>query len=403
MLQEFRVDNFKSLINIVFKPQEINLLLGKNNSGKTNLCQALQFVGASSLFALDECAEQVAGGRFGMTNFAFDKSTIDFYLRAKVPYEEEALVFEYELTISPTTDPFGEESVRVEEERLIVTGGKLNCGRSCTPFDKTILLNNIFGQTQLLHEEKFMDGIENYIETSAPRTATMLQRLYDGENNPRANHFKRYLSNWICYDFSPTAMKAAMRGADFKPNERFLFADGNNLSSVLYRLKTSYERDYRKLLKVIQEIEPKLDLINFHVVSDSSAVFMLFEDSEGHSLPAWNASNGTLRFLALAYILLIQSTTDFRPLLMIEEPENDIYVGFLKTLLEMTDRSQGPQIIFTSHAPYFIDLFDEYLDGIFALDRDEQHTSITQPNIAEVKARLEHFPLGEQHFREMLG
>ena len=43
MLQEFRVDNFKSLINIVFKPQEINLLLGKNNSGKTNLCQALQF------------------------------------------------------------------------------------------------------------------------------------------------------------------------------------------------------------------------------------------------------------------------------------------------------------------------------------------------------------------------
>ena len=84
MLQEFRVDNFKSLINIVFKPQEINLLLGKNNSGKTNLCQALQFVGASSLFALDECAEQVAGGRFGMTNLAFDKSTIDFYLRAKV-------------------------------------------------------------------------------------------------------------------------------------------------------------------------------------------------------------------------------------------------------------------------------------------------------------------------------
>ncbi len=32
MLQEFRVDNFKSLINIVFKPQEINLLLGQNNS-----------------------------------------------------------------------------------------------------------------------------------------------------------------------------------------------------------------------------------------------------------------------------------------------------------------------------------------------------------------------------------
>ena len=88
---------------------------------------------------------------------------------------------------------------------------------------------------------------------------------------------------------------------------------------------------------------------------------------------------------------------------MIEEPENGIYVDVLKTLLEMA--SQPPvraQLVFTSHAPYFIDLFDEYLDGIFVLHRGEQHTSITQPNVDDVKARLEHFPLGEQHFRELL-
>ena len=389
MLQEFRVDNFKSLINIVFKPQEINLLLGKNNSGKTNLCQALQFVGASSLFALDECAEQVAGGRFGMTNFAFDKSTIDFYLRAEVPYEEEFLVFEYELTISPPKSRMGE--IRVDREILTVTGGK---------FDKTVLLNNISGRIQLLDEKDFMDGMENYFETSASRDATMLQRLYDSENNVCVNRFKRYLSNWICYDLSATAM----RGSNYKPNEVFLNSDGSNLASVLYWLKTHNERDYRKLMKVMQVIEPKFDIINFPVGSES-VVVMLFEDSERYSLPFWKASNGTLRFLALSYVLLIQSqrVMDSRPLFMIEEPENGIYVGFLKTLLEMTDRSQGPQIFFTSHAPYFIDLFDGYLDGIFVLNRDEQHTSITQPDIDKVEKRLEDLPLGEQHFREMLG
>ena len=389
MLQEFRVDNFKSLINIVFKPQEINLLLGKNNSGKTNLCQALQFVGASSLFKLDECADRVAGGRFGMTNFAFDKSTIDFYLRAEVPYEEEFLVFEYELTISPPKSRMGE--IRVDREILTVTGGK---------FDKTVLLNNISGRIQLLDEKDFMDGMENYFETSASRDATMLQRLYDSENNVCVNRFKRYLSNWICYDLSATAM----RGSNYKPNEVFLNSDGSNLASVLYWLKTHNERDYRKLMKVMQVIEPKFDIINFPVGSES-VVVMLFEDSERYSLPFWKASNGTLRFLALSYVLLIQSqrVMDSRPLFMIEEPENGIYVGFLKTLLEMTDRSQGPQIFFTSHAPYFIDLFDGYLDGIFVLNRDEQHTSITQPDIDKVEKRLEDLPLGEQHFREMLG
>lgn len=387
MLQEFRVDNFKSLINIVFKPQEINLLLGKNNSGKTNLCQALQFVGATSLFKLDECADRVADGRFGMTNFAFDKSTIDFYIRAKMPYEKEALAFEYELTISPPKD--GMEEVKVDREILTVTGGK---------FEQTILLKNISGRIQLLDEKDFMDGMVNYFETGASRDATMLQRLYDSENNVCVNRFKRYLSNWICYDLSATAM----RGSDYKPNEVFLNSDGSNLASVLYWLKIHNERDYRKLMKVMQVIEPKFDIINF-LVGSESVVVMLFEDSDGHSLPARNASNGTLRFLALTYVLLIQPTMDLRPLIMIEEPENGIYVGFLKTLLEMTDWPQGPQIIFTSHAPYFIDLFDKYLDGIFVLDRDEQHTSITQPDIDEVKTRLEHFPLGEQHFREMLG
>ena len=387
MLQEFRVDNFKSLINIVFKPQEINLLLGKNNSGKTNLCQALQFVGASSLFALDECADRVAGGRFSMTNFAFDKSTIDFYVRAEMPYEEENQVFEYELTISPPKSRMGE--IKVDQEILTITGGK---------FDKTVLIENISGRIRLLHEKNFIAGTENYVETSAPRDTTMLQRLYDLETNARANHFKRYLGNWICYDFSPTAM----RGSDYKPNEVFLNSDGSNLASVLYWLKTHNERDYRKLMKAMQVIEPKFDIINFSVGSES-VVVMLFEDLDGHSLPAWNASNGTLRFLALAYVLLFQPTMNLRPLLMIEEPENGIYVGFLKSLLEMTDQSQGPQIIFTSHAPYFIDLFDGYLDGIFVLNRGKQHTSITQPDIDKVKKRLEELPLGEQHFREMLG
>ena len=99
MLQEFRVDNFKSLINIVFAPTAANLLLGMNNSGKTNLCQALRFISGSSSASLDICADW-CGGRWGMTSFALDKSTVDFHVRATVPYNREELAFEYSLTWS---------------------------------------------------------------------------------------------------------------------------------------------------------------------------------------------------------------------------------------------------------------------------------------------------------------
>jgi AAA15 family ATPase/GTPase len=35
MLRRLRIDNFKSLINVTFEPGLVNLVVGKNNSGKT--------------------------------------------------------------------------------------------------------------------------------------------------------------------------------------------------------------------------------------------------------------------------------------------------------------------------------------------------------------------------------
>lgn len=400
MLTEFRVDNFKSLINGVFTPQGMNLLLGKNNSGKTNLCQALQFVSSSALFPLDTCADGVCRGRFGMTNFALDKSTIDFYVRAHIHFRDEKLVFEYELTISPPRVGFVEAAVKLDHEVLSVTGGVFK--------ERAILLENTSGRIRLLDEKSLApvhasnassivpDG--SYIESTAPTDATMLQRLFDKKSNPLASCFRDYLAGWTYYDLSP----ASMRGSDYKPGTYILDFDGGNLASVLFLLKTGRERDYRRLLKVVREIEPHIDLINFLGNSEKN-VLMFFEDSAGHGLHSINASNGTLRFLAMAYILLYQPRGILSPLCIIEEPENGIYVGLLKTLLEMVDQSPGsPQLVFTSHAPYFIDIFDDHLGGLFVLNRRQGHTAITQPDIGTIKERLERFPLGEQHFREML-
>ena len=401
MLREFRVDNYKSLINGVFRPQGMNLLLGKNNAGKTNLCQALRFVAGSAFWSLDKCADVIARGRFGMTNFALDKLTIDFHVSAHIPFRNEKLRFEYALTISPPRSGFVDAKVRLDREVLSVTGGVFA--------ERTILLENDSGRIRLLDESNLVSASDSdsesrgfpghYRETTAPTDATMLQRLYEEESNARANCFKNYLGGWSYYDLSPSSM----RGTAYKPGTAILDPDGNNLASVLFMLKTSRERDYRRLLEVMRQIEPRLDLINFSVSAERS-VFMLLEDSSGHALPAINASNGTLRFLAMAYVLLSQSSKEPRsPLYIIEEPENGIYVGLLKTLLDMVDQSPGhQQLVFTSHAPYFIDIFDAHLRGLFVLNHRQGHTSITQPDIDVVKKRIESFPLGEQHFREMM-
>ena len=388
MLEEFRVDNFKSLINIVFQPHERNLLIGSNNSGKTNLCRALQFLSLSASLSLDQCAD-MAGGRFTLSSSALEKSKIDFYVRAVIPHHGELQTYEYELTISPPENTPGGSSVTLNREILSVSGNG---------FDKTVLMRNVDGETRILHEKKYSEGTEYYIFTTATQNATMLQHLYDPISHPRSYRFKMYLTTWTYYDLSPISM----RSSAYTPGAQILDSYGSNLASVLFHLKTSKERDYRKLLKIVRLIEPRLDAVNF-LGPSQNGVFMHFEDPNGYSLSVSNASNGTLRFLAMTYVLLMQFSLDLAPLCIVEEPENGIHVGFLKTLFGIVDQSSTePQVIFTSHSPYFIDLFDDHLDGIFIVDQSRGHTTIWQPDVETVRARLETFPLGEQHFREML-
>ncbi len=390
MLEEFRVDNFKSLINVNFSPREQNLLLGVNNAGKTNLCQALHFLAATARMPLQACAQAVLGGTHGVTNFYFEKDTVEFQVRASVPFAAEELAFSYTQILSVRPSSPSLPTLEVESEMLRVRS---------KDFDDVVLLENTRERVRLLHETGFLRGQSHYVETTAPREATMLHRLYDLESNPRANLFKQYLAAWQFYALSP----AAMRGFQHQLNQPVLMVSGENLASVIHHLKTTDERRYRRILSKLQEIDRRIDLINFDVAAEG-AILMLFEDSKGNRLPARSASSGTLRYLALLYIVCGQRLPGISPLIVVEEPENGIYVGHLKALLETAEDTQpGPQLVFTSHSPYFVDLFDNRLDSIFVLNRGEQHSSIVQPDVEQVKRRLEKFPLGEQHFREMLG
>ncbi len=388
MLHEFTVDNFKSLINVTFKPQEENLLLGANNSGKTNLCQAMLFLAISARGPLNIAAEQFAGGMSKITNFYLDKSTTDFHVKASVPFGSQLLTFMYDLTISSRSSVPSSPAIEVNRETLRVNG---------SGFEDVILLENDRDGIRLLSEQEYLQGHVNRLETSVPRDGTMLHFLYDRETAPRAVCFKEYLGAWMHYDLSASVM----RGIQHQPNNLALQARGDNLSSVIHILKTTDERRYRTLVSRLQEIDTGIDVINFFTSED--AIVMLFEDGKGNQLPATRASAGTLRFLALLYILTAQPSAASTPVLMIEEPENGLHVGMLKRLLEvMRETPSRPQVIFTSHSPYFIDLFDDHLDDVFVMKRGKEHSSIVQPDVEKVRSRLEKYPLGEMHFREML-
>jgi predicted ATPase len=139
----------------------------------------------------------------------------------------------------------------------------------------------------------------------------------------------------------------------------------------------------------------------------SSYILFLFEDKQGHAFSPQSMSDGTLRYLVLCglFVLLDEWSRGgvTGPLVMFEEPENGLYVGCLKPLMKKLDfNSPSGQCIFTSHNPYFIDLFDANPEGVHLMKPGLPSPSLVKPDPARLRKLLEDMPLGELHYRELL-
>lgn len=400
MLKRFHANNFRSLLNFEFRPSGINLLVGHNNAGKTNLCNALRFLGLSSMTSLENAAFSAVGETWNLTNAYVTKAlpNIELQIDCSLVHEGLPLEFSYKLVLTASTEnSVGREQVSLAEELLTVSGG---------PFAQTILLDNKNGQARLLHEEGFVQKRPDapyYAETLAPYDSTMLSKLYELKDNPRASLFKRYLRSWLYFNFSPDALRLP----DVLRESPFLRSDGANLGRSLNTLHNEDPRTEKKIIDAVKLVEPKLDLFSYRS-PDPEHVYLFLEDEEGHRFGSRSISDGTLRYLAIAYILVVlQKQTkelDVRPLVTIEEPENGLYVGHLKPLVERLDTSGAHgQFIFTSHSPYFIDLFDTNLEGIHLIKPGKPSSVLVKPDPEKVRKLLNDMPLGEIHFRELLG
>ena len=62
MLKKLKVHNFKTFLNAEFAFGPRHLLIGKNNSGKTNLVRLLQFLGLTATNELDQAVTWLPGG-----------------------------------------------------------------------------------------------------------------------------------------------------------------------------------------------------------------------------------------------------------------------------------------------------------------------------------------------------
>lgn len=396
MLKRFYVDNFRNLINVTIEPSQLNLVLGENNSGKTSFMHALALLRDTASLSLNDAIGAV-GTVGSLRNVYLEKNSLKLACTAAITIDVTEYEFSYELEILlPSTSALLPHNFvpEVKSEILRVTGGA---------FKSTALLSSDGAQANLLHERRFLDSRpeeDPIVRTRAPADSTMLQKLYELETNRLANTFKKYLLSWRFYAIDVSALRL-MKGGEF---ETVLQINGSNLAPVLYTIKSTNERLYRFILQAAKAIEPRLEILNFFKVGPDT-VIMVPEDAKGKRFDPVSISSGTLRFLAIATVLIplanLPPQQPYLPLVFIEEPENGIYVQLLKGLMDAAKHSQA-QLVFSTHSPYFIDLFDANLTGLHVFKRGDTHSTVVKPDPAKITSLLADLSLGEQHFRGLL-
>ncbi len=404
MIKKLRLHNFKTFLNFEIDLTRQHLLIGKNNSGKTNLCTAIRFLGATSRLDLPNAAAGcILGGIPEIRNCSYSGKMIDFSVTCELPFDESMLTFQYDLSMEITeagkSVGVGEVSLRLARERLLLNGGG---------FSDACLLDNDGQAAQTLDEEPRNRPQGLYKpKLVAPKNATMLSQLYELDTNRRAILFRRFLQSWMYFRLSSDSIRLGWREAERTGS--LYYADGRHLPSAIFKLKNEDDRRYRRLLERVRaHFEPDLEAINFLVSPDQGVV--PFVTLRGRPRASWAVlSDGTLLALALSQIIEQADASGDTvgappPVMLIEEPETGLYVGALRELMEGFEISSSrAQLIFTSHSPYFIDLFDRDLSSVTSLRKEGDVTSAMP--LDRQKAIIEQyrgdFSLGELHFKEM--
>ena len=402
MLKSLRLHNFKTFLNAEFHFAQRHLLIGKNNSGKTNLCAALRFLSMTRHVELAQACGMIPGGIAEVRNWHVKSNQIELSIECRLELDGRPIDFKYELVLAHewnsrlVTVP--EEPLKVVRERLAaIVDGQL----------ETMLLENDGRGSKLTHERQVFEERREDAHsavTLSPRNATMLSKLYElGDANRRAILFRNYLGSWRYFNLNPSEMRLAR--APTAPAWPFS-PDGSELANALFQLKNSDEPRYRRIIDRTRCIEPSLESVGFMIAPDQPP--LPFVSLQGQPRAGWpGLSDGTLRILALSCIIEVASMfkSDSIPvpfLAIIEEPENGIYPGILRQVHGFFEEwAPTAQFLFTSHSPYFIDMFDADRKSVTVLRKAQDRTQVFVPPEPATATVDDSFTLSEEYASEL--
>lgn len=217
------------------------------------------------------------------------------------------------------------------------------------------------------------------LHLDAGRKESQLVEALKSEYKDTVNVFVNLLRNCRYFQFHDTTMDAKIRKKGFLGDNKFLRSNAGNLAAFLHGIKhrKNGEAYYQRIVRYIQLVMPQFgDFVMEPTVVDGDYISLDWREKDSdHVFGVNQISDGTLRFMALA-TLLLQPPKTMPSIIIIDEPELGLHPMAISILAGMIKKaSEYAQVIIATQSPRLLDEFRA--DKVVVVERDEaRHTSI---------------------------
>jgi predicted ATPase len=403
MLTQVTVSGYKSLQRSSARFAPFTVIVGRNNTGKSNLFDALRLLShLAQMPVVSAFMPERHRGDPVESFFSEQESSLhiecDFEL-GDTPHSfssDQALshpFLHYEVDIT-----FQAGLLSVQSESL---KGCTQKGRRLRPYITTGRDEN-GAQRVSINRDAAKAGRTRHFRSPAARS--VLTMIDDAELYPHVVALADELSAWRFFHFDPEALREPSPAMDILELE----PSGRGLSGFYDTL----ERNERPLFESAERALNKRGIFeaqNIRVLDTGDRRRLLaLVRQDGREFTARVLSDGALRFLAL---LALAYTPRPPSLVCFEEPENGVHPGRLPfivdTLRSITERraegGRRSQVLVNSHSPYLVDLLDpeEMLVASLGDEGRSHFVSVTEDLFRNRPALKELLESGERTLGEV--
>jgi predicted ATPase len=382
------VQGFKSIERQTIELGALNVLVGANGSGKSNLLGALSFFRALVLGDRDDLVKRL-GGAERLLHHGKKITKACFFA-----CEEER--FTYEQTLVPVAG----DGLAMTKEKLVILDA-----------DATELAQATESTSPYLQgeEERADDSLEDELRKEERRQldllvaqGTMTQAEADEEFDSYPSP-RKHIEGWRMYHLHDTSATSAIKSTCNVDDNRFLREDASNLAAYLYWLKQKEPSAYRRIVSTVRLAIPYFEDFLLEPLRSNTRTIRLEwkqRNSEAY-FDADSLSDGSLRFIGLT-TLLNQPGWAMPSLIVIDEPELGLHPLAIRLLAEMLDAaSVQTQILVATQSVTLLDDFP--IEQVIVVDHDGRGSQFRRLRSDDYAMWLKNFSVGELWEKNVFG